>query len=173
MITDKNDTIHLFVNHWPSRRGGESVSSKYRMLTSSTLRHFIDSVFVDCSPNIIILGDFNDDPFDKSMAFLEDSTKNVSLKNITNCSGVNCGTIKYNGVWNKFDQILISESLNRKSKMGLYSGPFKIANFEFLMEDDASSHGKRPFPTYRGPGYLGGFSDHLPVYMDLYYESPN
>ncbi|MBT6836711.1 MAG: hypothetical protein HOA61_11765, partial [Bacteroidetes bacterium] len=62
------DTLHLFVNHWPSRRGGKEVSEKRRVYVASVLREKVDSILKhNASSNIVIMGDFNDEPMDRSI----------------------------------------------------------------------------------------------------------
>jgi hypothetical protein len=98
-----------------------------------------------------------------------DSTFNCSLKNLSDGlkSGTG-GTYRYQGTWEMIDQIIVSGGLLESSK-GLYTGKehFRIFSPDFLLKNDEKYPGMVPFSTYRGYSYQGGFSDHLPVLLDL------
>ena len=78
------------------------------------------------------------------------------------------GTLKHQAEWQTFDQIIVTDGLVRDKK-GIHcqEGSARIFHADFLLENDETYHGRKPFRTYLGPRYLGGFSDHLPVYIDL------
>jgi len=168
--TENDGILHVFINHWPSRRGGELQSARKRQLAAQTLINTMDTLFNVSPENVIILGDFNDTPNDKSMAGLVGRPSNNNLINISHCRGTNCGTIKYNGIWQLFDQAIVSKSFIG-SKKGLFTNTenYRILDFDFLLIADNAFSGKKPFPTYLGPRYLGGFSDHLPFIVDIWF----
>ncbi len=173
------DTIHIFVNHWPSRYGGQSKSFPFRNIVAQVLRQKIDSIFKSSSKSkIIIVGDFNDNPDDISITKVLNTSPIAS--NINNTTLYNLsyswlktidkiGTIKYKGEWSIFDQIIISGTLLNEGSHSLYykKSTAKIDDDSFLLEDDEKYGGREPFRTYNGLKYMGGFSDHLPVYFDL------
>lgn len=172
------DTLHVFVNHWPSRLG-EALAERNRFLAGQYLRSLTDSI-LDANPqaNILIMGDFNDEPGDRSLteglgAFLDILPSNGKLYNMmTGFYPVrSLGTIKYREQWSVFDQFIVSRAL-LDSQGGLYTGPgfAGILQEEFLLEPDERYGGYRPFRSYDGFRYRGGFSDHLPVFLDLWFR---
>jgi len=175
------DTVHLFVNHWPSRYGGSLASALRRAAVAAVLRRHVDSLLLS-NPKayIVIMGDFNDDPSDESItSFLGARTDTagfqahdlVCLMSLMN-HVPNAGTIKFRETWSTFDQFIVSGSLLLKNENpGLHCRQAAIFAAPFLLEDDQTYLGTRPYRTFSGPRYLGGFSDHLPVYLDLVHPS--
>ena len=173
-----NDTLHCFVNHWPSRYGGEKETVHLRELTANVLRYKIDSLINTSKeiPKIIIMGDFNDTPFDNSILNvlrakpLESSLRDDTLINLF-CNkklGFD-GTLKYQYRWHIFDQIMISKSLLDTRSIHYSQKSASIFHPDFLVIEDETYGGTKLYRTYIGPRYQGGFSDHLPVYIDLKY----
>lgn len=177
----RGDTIHCFVNHWPSRYGGERETVKKRAIAANTLKNKIDSlVFLHQTiPKIIIMGDFNDTPEDPSICEVlnaksfEKSDKNAVLVNLfTDGRKLGFeGTLKHQYNWQIFDQIIVSKSLVDNEKGLVYKqNSATIFHGDFLFEKDESYGGVKLFRTYVGPKYFGGYSDHLPVYIDLMFK---
>lgn len=178
-LVNKRDTLHLFINHWPSRRGGKSRSEPRRMYVAEILRSKIDSIVgkVSCSA-IIVTGDFNDEPADKSLSGVLraslgaekvycDSLYNLSALLQESCS---CGTYKYRGSWNMIDQFIVSGAMLKNGQsISTCRECMHVADFEFLLLEDEKYGGWKPDRTYLGPVYKGGTSDHLPIYLDLYF----
>jgi predicted extracellular nuclease len=171
-----NDTLHVFVNHWPSRQGGELETEAYRVFVASVLKGRVDSVFsINKKSKIIITGDFNDEPENRSIAytlsagFNMDSIESDKLYNLSyNMTGdKKSGTYKYKFNWEIFDQFIVSGALINTPKLKTSFKDIHIFSADFLFEDDDIYSGIRPYRTYRGYTYTGGFSDHLPVYLDL------
>ena len=151
------DTLHIFVVHAPSRRGGERESRPYRLQVASQLGAAVDSIYaINDNAKIIIAGDFND--YHDSPA-LEMLYKHRLVNVSTEAKGSHGAkaTYRWHGEWRSLDQILCSPSL-----AGLKES-CRIGDFPFLLEDDEKYGGKKPYRTYLGPRYLGGFSDHLPL----------
>jgi hypothetical protein len=175
LVFDK-EMIHLFVNHWPSRYGGYMVSKPSRKTAALKLRQKTDSLLnINPNLNIIIMGDFNDNPDDESLqdvllaANPGNSISNGELFNLMKLfNNNNTGTLKYRESWDIFDQFIVSGTLLQPDAKILIRD-FKAEIFapDFLFEDDKAYFGKRPFRTYTGFKYSGGYSDHLPVYIDL------
>lgn len=169
----RGDTLHVFVNHWPSRYGGEKETIKLRALAANTLRHKVDSLFAlpQSIPKIIIMGDFNDTPEDPSIKDI--LCKDKSLVNLFAESkklGFD-GTLKHQYNWQIFDQIIVSKALIDNDIGLLYkTNSATIFHGDFLFEEDKSYGGVKLFRTYVGPKYFGGYSDHLPVYIDLIFK---
>ena len=168
-----NDTIHVLLNHWPSRRGGEEKSEHKRIAAASVTSHVIDSISKN-NPfaNIIIMGDFNDQPNDKSVSTISTmrnltlTTKNDSAKIINPFAAKQDGgegTCKYKRDWFLFDQILINNSLMNKKGCQFVSAEIYHPEWLYYKEDVNSG----PYRTYLGNKYYGGYSDHLPVYIEL------
>ncbi len=177
-VVFNEDTLHLFVNHWPSRYGGLLATKSLRNFTASVLKNTVDSIFENnSSANILIMGDFNDEPTDQSLTIsLNAVTDTINIKSagLINLMALkqktlNEGTLKYKNNWNFFDQFIVSYSLfNGNNKLHIDSQGAQIFNADFLKEEDSKYLGIKPFRTYSGPKYLGGFSDHFPVYIDLF-----
>lgn len=171
------DTLHLFINHWPSRFGGYTETIDKRNHVADVLRSKVDSI-MSANPysKIVIMGDFNDEPTDESItSHLRASMDTVNimkgeLYNMMAGAGIlwDRGTIKSREVWNTIDQLIVTEPLLTASA-GLYTTPHFAHIFDapFLLQDDEAWFGQKPFRTYNGFKYIGGYSDHLPVLLDL------
>ena len=159
------DTLHVFVVHAPSRRGGEQVSRPYRLQVASQLAEAVDSVYaISRDAKIIIAGDFNDYVDSPALQHLYDH----HLINITADAKGSHGakaTYRWHGEWRSLDQILCSPSLAARKQSSV------IGDLPFLLEDDEKYGGKKPYRTYLGPRYLGGYSDHLPLVVQLKNEA--
>lgn len=167
----KSDTLHLFLNHWPSRYSGARETAHFRLKLAEILISKCDSILdKDSQANIILFGDFNDEPNNKSIqsitAYRLANSDEEVFYNLMIKSKIVLGTIKFQGIWNMFDQFIVSSNL----KDG--HGKFRIrntsvANDSFLFEDDSRYMGLKPYRTYSGFKYTGGFSDHLPIKLVL------
>lgn len=177
-LVPTGDTLHVFVCHYPSRLGGELESEDKRMFVSSVLRQRVDSIFaINLEANIVVMGDFNDHPHNRSMAEVlkavepEGMFEYRQLYNLMfRIQNMGKGSHKHEGEWGALDQIVVSGNLLQTSQP-FYTLPQDAHVFEaeFLLEDDDKYLGKKPFRTYHGMKYQGGFSDHLPVYVDFWY----
>ena len=177
------DTVHLFVNHWPSRREGQENSEKRRIFAAQVLLKCIDSIQnIYKHANIIIMGDFNDEPTDKSIKEIlrtKGDTININDLDLFNVmfkkKMKNEWTYfyKYNFITQKylFDQFIISPNLIKTHKQGveITLGETNIFKPEWILTSDNDGN-KKPFSTYTGPHYNGGFSDHLPIFIDLIFR---
>ncbi len=164
-----DDTLNVIANHWPSRYSGQLETDGKRINAANTLLGVIDNLREkDFDAKIVITGDFNDEPNDNSLMIL---TANSKLHNLSKKWQSNSGTLKYGREWNIFDQIIISDSLFEKNKV-FFSGKItdaRIVKLPFLFEKDQKWGGLKLFRTYHGYKYTGGFSDHLPVIINLKY----
>jgi len=175
-ILNKIDTIHFFVNHWPSRYGGLLETKPDRKLAANLLRQKSEKLFENFNaPKIVILGDFNDQPSDESLMITLKAKKisgEISDKELYNLSfdwmKNRLGTLKYQSQWSVYDQIIVSGAL-LNSTSGFIAKPENalIINQPFLLEEDEKYGGQKPKRTYYGYRYQGGFSDHLPVLLKL------
>lgn len=175
--TADNETLHLFVNHWSSRYGGQRESEPKRIYCAVTLRKAVDRI-MNRQPEakIIIMGDFNDEPTNRSvfeMLLANNKRKNAGDRELYNLmyDAHNVrgeGSYNYRGNWNMLDQIIVSRTLltdTRGWHCGYEDG--RILKAEFLLYHDEERQEYVPSRTYGGPNYYGGFSDHLPVYVTL------
>ena len=177
-ILPTEDTLHVFVCHFPSRLGGELESEERRMYVASVLRLKVDSIFsASVRPNILIMGDFNDYPTNSSMLKVlkaQPPEKEVSMTKLYNLMYPlherGKGSHKHEGEWGALDQIIVSGNLlNPLNKIYTIAEDAHVFEADFLLENDEVFLGKQPFRTYKGMKYQGGFADHLPVYLDLWY----
>ncbi|MBN2806351.1 MAG: endonuclease [Prolixibacteraceae bacterium] len=176
MGTIEQDTLHVFVNHWPSKYGGVMVTKALRALAAQTLRNKVNELTTSHpGAKIIIMGDFNDSPLDESVQqhlktlHSFDPIQPNELYNLAYPAAIaQKGSNKYQGKWEVIDQMIVSGALLNTAQ-GLKTEPesFRIFEAPFLLEDDQNYLGKKPFRTYLGFRYNNGFSDHLPVLIDL------
>lgn len=176
--THKADTIHVFVNHWPSRYSGELETVGSRSCSAAILRAKVDSIVAAApkgyQPKVIMMGDLNDCPTDPSVYDVL-RARHPSEKEegcFINLFGKNEGlgfegTLKHQTDWQIFDQIIVTDAVMTGEGLHYQEGSARIFHADFMLEDDETYHGKKLFRTYIGPRYFGGFSDHLPVYIDL------
>jgi len=171
----------FFVNHWPSRTGGEQASEYKRLAAAGHVRHFADSimrVFPDIK--IVIMGDMNDDPTNKSL--YEVLGAKGSDKNVPNTGFFNpyhemfkkgFGTLAYNDAWNLFDNIIVNGNLLnastgslklKKANRARYYG--NIFDRPFLRQR-SGRYKNYPWRTYVGNDFQNGYSDHFPVFIHI------
>ena len=170
------DTLHIFVNHWPSRYSGLLESKPARLAVARLLKSRINEVIKKYKfPKIIIVGDFNDNPNDESIRdvlLAKNITTAIDQNELYNLSAnwlnENRGTLKYQSQWDVFDQIIVSGALLSAEK-GLMTTPKNatILRLRFLLGKDSKFGDVKPYRTYYGFQYVGGFSDHLPVMLKL------
>jgi predicted extracellular nuclease len=177
MQSKSEDTIHIFINHWPSRWGGQINSEPRRIAAATKLKVVVDSIFeTDIKPNILIAGDLNDYPTDKSIReYLKARSEfeNIEDKEIYNISYYlqeekGQWSHKYKEEQGILDQILVSGNLLNSKKFYINLDNAAVFKAPFLLEKDESTFGDKTYRTYIGFKYNGGFSDHLPVYIDLF-----
>ncbi len=173
---DSEDTVHVFVNHWPSRYSGLLETTEWRNKAAQLLKQKTDSLFhLSVNSKIIIMGDFNDQPGDTSVLQLlqaqpvDGENQAGKLYNLSsNWGEKGKGSLKYQSQWFVFDQAIVSASLITDAKnRGLTISEASIESAGFLLEQDERYGGERPMRTYYGYDYRGGFSDHLPVKIKI------
>lgn len=168
------DTLHFFVNHWPSKFGGEFETQPKRMFAATFIRSKVDSILrVDSSANIVITGDFNDEPFEESMVTglnIKTEIKNtgpIELFNLMYPIRYLTGTHSFQNKWGILDQFIVNGNLlNDRNSTYIKGNTAQIYNMDFLIMEGATG-ATRPNRTYQGPAYKGGYSDHLPIILDL------
>ena len=175
------DTLDVLVAHFPSRSGGARESEPYRLLAARKVKHAIDSLYtIRRHPQIVLLGDFNDYPENKSVkevleaaapSTLQDSLRPQKLYHLLarkTKTRKHFGSYKYQGEWGLLDHIIVSGTLLQEHAP-LYTEEAKADVFclPFLLTRDKKYGGQQPFRTYYGMKYQGGYSDHLPVYAEF------
>ena len=152
---DKKDTLHLFVCHLPSRRGGAAETEWKREAVKKILQGAVDSVLaIEPQAKIVIMGDFNGEP-KEDLSGLRNRMVVESQKSKVESHG----THKYHGRWSCLDQFYTSPALDSLSTVRIYDA-------EWVQEPDEKYLGLRPKRTFNGYRYQkDGFSDHLPIVL--------
>ena len=172
------DTVHIFINHWPSRFGGHLETDPKRNFVASVVRQTVDSIYTaEPTANIVIMGDLNDSPHDESVAEILRARKELeglADKDLFNMmialEEAGKGTHKHQDHWGILDQIIVSSPLlNRENGLRIRNRQAAIYEGNFLIQLEDKKLGAKPFRTYSGAQYIGGYSDHLPIYLDLVY----
>jgi len=172
-------TLHVLVNHWPSRSGGQKETEAKRIMAAKTAKRLCDSIsFNDPKANILIMGDLNDYPSDISLtealqAQNDTSNTKAGLYNLMGWQkGENVGSHPYKGEWGFLDQIIVSGSIIKgNNNIKTYFNQAKAFRPDFLIEKNEKFNNWQTKRTYGGKKYLGGYSDHLPVYVNLYLKN--
>lgn len=168
------DTVHLFVNHWPSRRGGEAASAPLRAKAAAVPRAAIDSLMAENrSTRAIVMGDLNDDPVSPSVTQVMRATHKkdkVGPSTLYNPwvkfynDGI--GTLAYNDSWNFFDQILLTHPFLEEDDKHWRYYKGEVFNRDFLIEKFGQYKGYA-HRSYSGTTWLNGYSDHFPTIVYL------
>lgn len=170
------ELVHIIVNHWPSRYA----SSPARERAGVLVRDLKDSLLAEMPESrVIIMGDMNDDPDDKSLKSCLGAVRNKDdIENATDLYNPwwdilrrrGHGTLKYRGKWNLFDQVILSGNLvnNDRSTLELYKTEIFSRNYLFQQEGRYKGNTLR---THAGGVWLNGYSDHLPVIVYLVKET--
>lgn len=170
-------SLHIFVNHWKSRSGGEQETERQRMFSAISLRKQMDLLMArESGFKVIVMGDFNDEPTNRSLTnglSALNKRRNIQMGDyynlfydLHNIEGK--GTYNYQGNWNMLDQVIISYNLldqERGLTTGFRSGV--ILKEEWMLYVSEKYGESLPSATYGGPEYYGGPSDHLPVYVEF------
>jgi predicted extracellular nuclease len=168
------ELMHFIVNHWPSRGADETK----RIAAAEVNNFIIDSLRNKYeSPKIITMGDFNDDPFDKSIKKILGAKKNISDVKINDLynpfetilvdEGV--GSNAYRDKWQLFDQIILSKPFLDKNYKDYQLYKAGVFNKSFLINKKGKFKGY-PFRSFSYGTFTGGYSDHLPPYIYLLKE---
>jgi predicted extracellular nuclease len=160
-----DDLIHLFVNHWPSRRAGVEETEEKRLHAAETVLRQINALEQkESDPYIVVMGDFNDGPESPSIRLLDESISLINPFQQVKKSGQ--GSAFFKGKWSLFDQILLSPAFFQGQSEGPAFRDASVYSPRFLTQYKGRFKGS-PFRTYGGPKYRGGYSDHFPVYVAL------
>ncbi len=170
----EGEEIHIIVNHWPSRAGGEKKTSPYREAAGALNRRIIDSL-QRLNPNakVITLGDLNDGPFNNSIKkALGAKAKKSEVPELgifnpfEEMLKKGMGTIAFRDSWDIFDQIMVTQSLIKNDFNGFQFWKAGIYNKSFLIQTSGLYKG---YPKRHSATEIG-FSDHFPVYIYLIKE---
>jgi predicted extracellular nuclease len=175
-LFNKKETVYVFVNHWPSRRDGEKESEPKRVYAAQQLRSKVDSLLkVDPKSRILIMGDFNDHPDNNSInSTLMAKDQPKDKKDLLNCyyniDKERKGSHYFDKEWRSLDQIIVSQGM-LKNKKGLnFDGKSAyVFKKDFILFKNEKTGEVRPNRTYGGEKYFNGYSDHLPIYINLSY----
>ncbi len=172
-LLQRRDTLHLFVMHWPSRVGGTDRSNPDRAEVARVLKSTTDSILLQQpGAKIIAMGDLNDTPGDVSVSGILEALH----PDVENHSGLynllyplheaGKGTYFYRGEWSVLDHLLVSPSLLRSDGLHVAGGQGHIYKADWI--SNITRNGDTiPARTYNGTNYLGGISDHYPVFLKL------
>lgn len=163
------EEVHVFVNHWPSRRDGDVKTDHKRVEAAHTLKRKIQAIEEQQrNSNYIVMGDFNDDPDSKSIqVLLEDTNLYNPMEKLRSPDR---GSANYRRSWSMFDQIIISHNFFDYKKRTHSFTQANIFDDQLLTEWKGKFKGT-PYRTYVGRKYIGGYSDHFPVYIILKYNT--
>ncbi len=165
------ELIDIYINHWPSRYGGTNASEPARMYAANVLKRHIDSIKqIEIGRKIIIMGDFNDNPSNKSIYQILGAKEKAIANNLYNpfhalyMKGI--GTLAFQDAWALFDQIILSQEWLDKKQKGFFYYRSGIYNASFLTENIGKYKGY-PMRSWDGYQFRNGYSDHYPVYLSL------
>jgi hypothetical protein len=172
-----DEMIHVIVNHWPSRRGGEKASRPGRNAAADLTRSIVDSLLAkDQNAKILVMGDLNDDPVNQSVKdHLRAKGKEEELQPGDMFNPMyrlykdGIGSLAYKDAWNLFDQVIVSQGLlgPDKSSWKFYNAKIFSKNY---MKQKEGAYAGYPLRTFAGGVYMNGYSDHFPVYVNLVKE---
>lgn len=168
------DTMHVLVNHWPSRRGGEAGTAPLRAIAAGVGRRIVDSL-MELNPRtrVLVMGDLNDDPTDVSVAKVlgaKGGKEKIGERDLYNpwmaFYNKGIGTLGGNGTWNLFDQIMLSGSFLKSDEKHWRYYKAEIFNRAFLRQQFGEYKGY-PHRSFDGTNWINGYSDHFPVIIYL------
>ncbi len=170
--------VAVIVNHWPSRRGGTEQSAYLRKAAAELTRQVSDSLLsIDPNIGIIVMGDLNDSPYDKSLVEVLEAKKNIDetkpgqfFNPFWKLLDKGIGSYIYRGKWDLFDQIVVNYNLVNNPDCGLKYINARVCNEEFLKQQEGKYKGY-PFRTFSEGAFIGGYSDHFPTEIFLGVEA--
>ncbi len=165
--------LHVYVNHWPSRRDGSSTTNHKRIETARQVMQHIDSIdptgersklHENNNTFIMVMGDFNDDPENDSVkqGIVPYGFDNIAAP----LKKFHRGSLNYKKKWNLFDQIIVSENMHNDLPGQLYIHKTDIFD-DIMLRQWKGKYRGHPARTFIKGRYAGGYSDHFPVYTIL------
>ena len=166
-MTIYDDTLHVILCHFPSRRGGVLAAGQVRQKMALLVREKADSLInADANAALIVMGDFNSGTGDETIFTMTSGEMLVNAA--AGQESRIAGSYKYQGMWEMIDQVLVSASMTEaRSPFQADIPSIRAVSEPFMLSDDAEYPGKKPFPSYSGFRWAGGYSDHLPVIITI------
>lgn len=172
-ILNKKDTVGIFVNHWPSRRGGQEASESRRMHAAQVLMNARDSILkLNPGMELLAMGDFNDEPTNnsiQSLSYKEGNAVNGFVDLMDSLKAAGDGSYHYKKEKDLIDQFLVTHSF--QAKKTYYVGSARILKLDYATGVNYKDDAPGPLHTYAGSRYIGGYSDHYPIYVDIYWAN--
>ena len=173
----EEDLIHVLVNHWPSRSGGEARSRSKREAAAAVNKRLVDSLQMeDPNAKIFVMGDLNDNPTNSSLKKVlktKGDKRKVGFKELFNPMESffkkGLGSNAYRDAWSLFDQIIVSKPLLEEDYSSFRFYKAGIFNAQFLITKKGQYKGY-PFRSFSWGGFTGGYSDHFPVFVHVIKE---
>lgn len=163
----EEETLHLILCHFPSRRGGVLAAERLREEMAELVRVKTDSL-VSAYPgaSVMVMGDFNARPDDNIMAVMAGDSLLVNAAECLSAAGE--GSYRYQGTWELIDQILLTKAMTDGSaSFTADPASFRCVSLPFMLTADPDYPGMKPYATYGGFRWAGGYSDHLPVMITV------
>lgn len=154
--TTEGDTLHVFTMHCPSRSRGQMQTEPYRLHVVERLLDKIDSIRKNGAENVIVIGDFNDYSYNKSIRRITDTGLNEVSSHAKGLFHPNevVGTYCFQQEWGSIDHIFTSNKIR--------TSDCYIFDADWMLEKN-NADAFKPRRTYLGDFYHGGVSDHLPL----------
>ena len=171
-FTISGHPFSVVLNHWPSRSFDQAWTEPKRIEAAKVARHIVDSLRTRIPKGeIIVMGDFNDEPTSKSIKAVLGSSfdrrlvQGDGLHFLYNCWNdlPSKGSYAYKGHWERIDQILVSAGLLDRNGLCIDKGAFR----SFSIPDMLEHSGRKLYSTYEKGKYKGGYSDHLPLLLKV------
>lgn len=174
VVLASNDTLCFYVCHFPSRREGKDESEINRLDAANTCRNYINAHVNTTKENLIVMGDFNDEPWDKSIVQgikAENINKKIKESDVFNLmwdfKSAGRGSYNYKGHMNCLDQLMITGTLIDGKRLEYVNKSVNIMDASWLTQ--TGKYEGFPLRTFGGNKWLNGYSDHYPVYLELQY----
>jgi len=176
-FTADNCPFFLLVNHWPSRSLDQAWSEPFRLQAAQTAKTIIDSLRkISTDADIVVMGDFNDDPGDKSIQEIlhatteRDAFSRKSIGKLFNfwTKSREKGSCYFRSRWFQFDQVMVSSGLFDDRGLSVPEDAFSCFHIRHMEKGS----NRRPYATYKGQKYLGGYSDHFPLLFQAEVHKP-
>ena len=163
-----NARLHIFVNHWPSNYGGKEKAIPKRTETAELIIKEIKKILiVEKSAEIILIGDFNEEPDDKNIMLLEKVGLTSLMRPMQ--GKPKTGTYVYRGQDGFLDQIIVNKHLQDNEKLSIVEESAYILDLpKYRQQEGDYKH--YPYRFWAGNRLLGGYSDHLAIKVEIIHK---